>query len=130
MRVREPFKPLRKELQVADKLVLLDGQGLGHTAESASSVSTRISKRFGDDDLILLVDSAQQPMQAASLALLRAAASAGYADKIALAFSHFDQVKGDNLQTVSQKRQPRHRQHHQRRDGAAPTARRVRRGGP
>jgi hypothetical protein len=54
--------------------------------------------------LVLLVDSAQQPMQAASLALLRAAASAGYADKIALAFSHFDQVKGDNLQTLVQRR--------------------------
>ena len=65
MRVRGPFKPLRKELQVADKLVLLDGQGLGHTAKSASSISTKITKRFGDVDIILLVDSAQQPMQAA-----------------------------------------------------------------
>jgi hypothetical protein len=39
-----PFHPARKELQVADKLVWLDGQGLGHTAESASSVSTKTSK--------------------------------------------------------------------------------------
>jgi hypothetical protein len=35
-------------------------------------------------------------MPAAPLALLRAAASAGYADKVAVAFTHFDQVKGDN----------------------------------
>lgn len=104
IRVRGPFRPLRKELQVADRLVLFDGQGLGHTAESVSSVSTRITKRFADADLILLVDSAQQSMQAAPLALLRAAGSAGYADKIALAFTHFDQVKGDNLQTLAQKR--------------------------
>ena len=104
IRVRGPFHPLREELQVADRLVLLDGQGLGHTAESVSSVSTRVTKRFANVDMILLVDSAQQPMQAAPLALLRAAGSAGYADKIALAFSHFDQVKGDNLQTASQKR--------------------------
>jgi hypothetical protein len=104
IRVRGPFHPARKELQVADKLVWLDGQGLGHTAESASSVSTKITRRFGDADIILLVDSAQQPMQAAPLALLRAAASAGYADKIAVAFTHFDQVKGDNLQTLAQKR--------------------------
>jgi hypothetical protein len=41
--------------------------------------------------MILLVDSAPQPMQAAPLALLRAAGSAGHAVKIALAFSHFDQ---------------------------------------
>jgi hypothetical protein len=104
IRVRGPFQPVRKELQVADKLVWLDGQGLGHTAESASSVSTKISRRFSDTDIILLVDSAQQPMQAAPLALLRAAASAGYAGKIAVAFTHFDQVKGDNLQTLAQKR--------------------------
>src|SRR6202042_1501767 len=77
---------------------------LGHPAESASSVSTKITKRFADMDLILLVDSAQQPMQAAPLALLRAAGSAGYADKLALAFSHFDQVKGDNLKSLGQKR--------------------------
>jgi hypothetical protein len=63
-----------------------------------------VTKRFADVDLILLVDSAQQPMQAAPLALLRAAGSAGYADKVALAFSHFDQVKGDNLQNLAQKR--------------------------
>jgi hypothetical protein len=63
-----------------------------------------VTKRFAEVDLIVLVDSSQQPMQAAPLALLRAAGSAGYADKTALAFSHFDQVKGDNLQTTGQKR--------------------------
>lgn len=104
IRVRGPFRPAPKELHVADKLILLDGQGLGHTAESVSSISTRVTKRFSEVDLIILVDSSQQPMQAAPLALLRAAGSAGYADKIALAFSHFDQVKGDNLQTTGQKR--------------------------
>jgi hypothetical protein len=104
IRVRGPLRPALKELQVADKLVWLDGQGLGHTAESASSVSTKITRRFAEADIILLVDSAQQPMQAAPLALLRAAASAGYANKIAMAFTHFDQVKGDNLQTLAQKR--------------------------
>ena len=104
VRVRGPFRPLRTELQVADKLVLFDGQGLGHTAKSVSSVSTKVTRRFADVDLILLVDSAQQPMQAAPLALLRAVGSAGYADKVALGFSHFDQVKGDNLRTTAQKR--------------------------
>ncbi|HJU16185.1 MAG TPA: hypothetical protein VJ770_06915 [Stellaceae bacterium] len=84
--------------------MLLDGQGLGHTAESASSVSTRVTQRFADVDVVLLVDSAQHPMQAAPIALLRAIGSAGYADKVAIAFTHFDQVKGDNLQTSSQKR--------------------------
>jgi hypothetical protein len=104
IRVRGPFHPLLADLQVSDRLVLFDGQGLGHTAESASSVSTKITKRFADMDVVLLVDSAQQPMQAAPLALLRAAGSAGYAHKFAVAFTHFDQVRGDNLQTMTQKR--------------------------
>lgn len=104
IRVRGPFRPAPKSFTSRISSSLLDGQGLGHTAESVSSVSTRVTKRFAEVDLIVLVDSSQQPMQAAPLALLRAAGSAGYADKIALAFSHFDQVKGDNLQTTGQKR--------------------------
>lgn len=104
IRVRGPFKPLHEELQGYDKLVLIDGQGLGHTAESASSVSTRVTTRFADADLILLVDGAHQPLQAAPMALLRAIGSAGYAEKLAIAFTHFDQVKGDNLKTLTQKR--------------------------
>jgi hypothetical protein len=63
-----------------------------------------VTKRFADVDLILLVDSAQQPMQTAPIALLRAAGTSGCADKVALAFTHFDQVKGNNLQTLVQKR--------------------------
>ena len=35
-----------EELRKADKLVFLDGEGIGHTATTVSSVSTRITKRF------------------------------------------------------------------------------------
>ena len=55
--------------------------------------------------MILLVDNAQQPMQAAPLALFRAVGSAGFADKLAIAFTHFDQVKGANLGSFEQKRE-------------------------
>ena len=104
IRVRGPFLPIRPELQIAHQLVLIDGEGLGHTAESASSVSTKVTRRFTDVDVILLVDSAQQPMQAAPLALLQAVGSSGNGGKIAVAFSHFDHVKGDNLKSLVQKR--------------------------
>jgi hypothetical protein len=105
IRIQGPFYPLSAELNNADRLVLLDGQGLGHTATTASSVSTRITQRFGSVDMILLVDNAQQPMQAAPLALLRAIGSAGFADKLGIAFTHFDQVKGANLGSFEQKRE-------------------------
>jgi hypothetical protein len=104
IRVCGPLYPSVDELRKGDKLVLLDGQGLGHTATTASSISTRVTQRFSGVDMILLVDNAQQPMQAAPLALLRAIGSAGFADKLAIAFTHFDQVKGANLGSFEQKR--------------------------
>lgn len=87
----------------APRLVLLDGEGLGHSAKEATSVSTRITDRFSEVDLILLVDSAQQPMQAAPLKLLQTVGTAGYSSKLAIAFTHFDQVQGVNLGSGQQK---------------------------
>ena len=105
IRVRGPFQPKAIELQDADrKLVLLDGEGLGHSAREAMSISTKVTERFTEADMILLVDNAQSPMQAAPLELLRAAGSSGHGHKLAVVFTHFDQVKGDNLRTYAQKR--------------------------
>ncbi len=86
------------------KLVLLDGQGLGHTPESSSSVTTHITSRFSEVDVILVVDNAQQPMQAAPLSVVRTVASSGHQEKLAIAFSHFDLVKGSNLPTFAAKK--------------------------
>lgn len=86
------------------KMILLDGQGLGHTAESSASVTTHITRKFAAVDVILLVDNAQQPIQAAAQAVLRAAASSGHYEKLAVVFTHFDQVKGANLPTISAKK--------------------------
>ena len=98
IRVHGPLYP-SAELMRGDKpqLVLLDGEGLGHSAKEATSVSTQITDRFSEVDLILLVDSAQQPMQAAPLKLLQTVGDAGHSSKVAVAFTHFDQVKGVNL---------------------------------
>ena len=102
IRVRGPLYPAFDN--IAPKLVLIDGQGLGHTPDSSSSVTTHITRRFSDVDVILLVDNAQQPMQAAPLSVLRAVASSGNHAKLALVFTHFDQIKGKNLPTFSDKR--------------------------
>src|SRR4051794_21954935 len=75
----------------------MDGEGIGHTPESAASLSTAVTKRYERSDLILLVDSAMQPMVAGPLALLRSLASSGHEEKLVVVFTHFDQVRGDNL---------------------------------
>lgn len=97
VRVKGPFFPSLEELRVAPRLVLLDGEGIGHAAKSATSVSTRVTRRFAQADLILLVDNAEQPMQAAPLELLRSIGTSGNSSKLAVAFTHFDLVKGANL---------------------------------
>ena len=104
IRVRGSFQPDAIELQDDERrLVLLDGEGLGHTAREATSVSTKVTERFPETDMILLVDNAQSPMQAAPLELLRSVGSSGHGDKLAVAFTHFDQMKGDNLGSHSEK---------------------------
>jgi hypothetical protein len=102
IRVRGPLFP--DFLEGRSQLVLIDGQGLGHTPDSSSSVTTHVTRRFGQVDVILLVDNAQQPMQAAPLSVLRAVASSGHHRKLAVAFTHFDQIKGQNFHKFADKR--------------------------
>ena len=104
IRVRGLFQPDALDLRDNERrLVLLDGEGLGHSAREATSVSTKVTERFPETDMILLVDDAQSPMQAAPLELLRSVGSSGHGDKLAVVFTHFDQVRGDNLGSHAQK---------------------------
>lgn len=102
IRVQGPLYPVFTDRRA--KVVYLDGQGLGHTPDSSSSVTTHVTERFGDVDTILLVDNAEQPIQAAAQAVLRAVAASGNYGKLAIAFTHFDQVKGLNLPNYAAKR--------------------------
>lgn len=100
MRVAGPFCPTWTDGR-QPRLVLLDGEGLGHTPRSSAAVSTSVSERIEKTDAIILVDSAAQPMQAAPIAAMREIAATGNARKLLLAYTHFDEVKGDNLDTRS-----------------------------
>lgn len=103
VRVAGPFSPSWND-GPNPKLVLLDGEGLGHTPKSSSAVSTAVSRRIEAADAVLLVDNAAQPMQAAPLAAMRELVSTGNARKLILAFTHFDDVKGDNLPNTAAKK--------------------------
>ena len=46
LRVQGSFRPTDSRLPSDKNLVLLDGEGLGHTARSASSISTRITQKI------------------------------------------------------------------------------------
>lgn len=103
IRVAGPFRP--EWATSSPRLVLLDGEGLGHTPDSASSLPTAVTNRFSVVDAILLVDNGAQPMQAAPSAVMRSVVAVGQASKLIFCFTHFDQVVGDNLPTFSAKEQ-------------------------
>ena len=99
LRAAGPFCPAWTNGQ--PRLVLLDGEGLGHTPRSSAAISTAVSQRIEEADAVLLVDNAAQPMQAAPAAAMREVAVTGSAGKLIFAFTHFDQVRGDNLPRFS-----------------------------
>lgn len=95
IRVAGPFVPaFGKEIP---KLVLMDGEGIGHAASTATSVSTEVTKRYALADTMLLIDSGTQPMLSGPVAVLRSLVASGHDKKLAIVFTHFDQVKGPNL---------------------------------
>jgi hypothetical protein len=103
IRVSGPFQPEWSSEPV--RLVLVDGEGLGHTPKSVAALSTHVATQLQDVDAVLLVDNAAQPMQAAPVAALKGIAVSGNASKLHVVFTHFDQVKGDNLPTFGDREQ-------------------------
>jgi hypothetical protein len=81
------------------KLVLIDGEGLGHTPKSAAVLPTNVAKAIDAVDGVLLVDNAAQPLQAAPATAIRSILTSGNIDKLVFCFTHFDEVRGDNLTT-------------------------------
>jgi hypothetical protein len=92
IRVAGPFNP-EWDGESAPRLVLIDGEGLGQTPDSASSLSTEITKRYDSVDAILLVDNAAQPMQAAPCAVIKSLVTSGHESKLVLCFTHFDALE-------------------------------------
>ena len=58
-----------------DQIVLLDGEGLGHAKDSANGVTSHITNRFDQVDVIVLVDTAKAPMLDGPTSVVRAVAA-------------------------------------------------------
>lgn len=104
IRVAGPFCPQWWDNE-PPRLVLLDGEGLGHTPNSGAALSTGVANRLSSVDAIVLVDNAMQPMQAAPVAALKSIVTSGNASKVFFCFTHFDQVGGPNLPGVAAKQE-------------------------
>jgi hypothetical protein len=102
LRVRGPFHPnWAREIPY---VMLVDREGLGHTPDSVSSLPSSTTRMLDEVDTIVLVDNAQQPMQAAPVSAMRQIAAAGYGDKLVLCFTHFELVHGPNLPDLDARR--------------------------
>ena len=104
LRVSGPFRPTWVSDDELPKIALMDGEGLGHTAALNFTLPTTITRRYDRADVILLVDSAKQPMQAGAVAVLRSLAATGHDAKLSIVFTHYDQLEGDNLPTPTMKK--------------------------
>ncbi len=101
IRVQGPFKP--DYLENIPKLIILDGEGLGHIPNTTSNLPSKVIKLFDQSDAIVLVDNAQSPMQAPPYAVIKSASISGHYRKLFICFTHFDFVKGDNLPSIQDK---------------------------
>ncbi|MDV8002089.1 hypothetical protein [Rhodococcus sp. IEGM 1408] len=95
IRVSGPFVPTWSDRPL--RLVIVDSEGLGHTPSSISSLSSSLVRKVGHCDSVLVVDNAQQPMQAGPLAALTQIVESGSVGKLHLLFTHLDGVTGANL---------------------------------
>lgn len=104
IRVKGPFKPAGwADSAEVPPLVILDGEGLGHVTTTATVVPTSVTRRFEMAHAILLVDTAETAMTAGPQALLRRVVATGHEQKLAVVFTHFDQMKADTFKDGADK---------------------------
>lgn len=102
VRVRGAFSTLAKKS--VSKLVLIDGEGLGHNPKD-DVLSSKLSNKLSISDVIVLVDNSQQPMQASTIAALKHIINRGNLWKLVIAFTHFELLKGDNFGNKTDKQE-------------------------
>jgi hypothetical protein len=103
IRVKGPFKAAW--MTDVGRYVILDGEGLGHTPDSASVVPLRITKRYDLADAIILTDRSDSSMQAASAAVLRSLVSSGHESKLVVCFTKFDTTRDDDSRPKARDRE-------------------------
>ncbi|MDU2240638.1 MAG: hypothetical protein E7E23_08635 [Paenibacillus sp.] len=97
VRLEGPFQPSWWEGDVPPRLVLVDGEGIGHDSNITTSIPMEVTNKFKEIDAVVLVDNAVQPMLDIPKVILREASSRGQQDKMMVVYTRFDQVQGSNM---------------------------------
>jgi hypothetical protein len=87
--------------------VLVDGQGIGHEQGGVTKINRTVppelAKKFSSADLICLIDRAVPAMTGDAPILLENLIVRGYQDRVALIFTHFENVAAPDLDWVGRK---------------------------
>jgi GTPase Era involved in 16S rRNA processing len=95
IRVQGSFFP--KWAQDKQPIVLIDTEGLGHKASAEGNLPNSIVDWFDQVDAILLVDKSTDSMASSVGKALETIAATGHTQKLMVAFTHMDELEGDNL---------------------------------
>ena len=107
IRVRGRFTPPSFTATKVSTWVLLDGQGVGHEQGGATKINRTIppelAKKFSGADLICLVDRAVPAMTGDAPIMLENLIVRGHQDRLALIFTHFEDVEAPDLNWAGRK---------------------------
>lgn len=90
-------------IEPRENLVIYDGEGLGHKT-TLTSMPTEMVNRLAMSDAIIAVDNALQPVMENTKMALKTFVEMGLAQKVLIAFTHVDLMNGDNLVSISDKK--------------------------
>ncbi len=79
-------------------------EGLGHKASAEANLPNLMVDWFDQVDVILLVDKATDSMANSVGKALETIAATGHTQKLIIAFTHMDELKGDNLSSFQAKK--------------------------
>jgi hypothetical protein len=107
IRVRGRFAPPPWASKNAPAWVLLDGQGIGHEQGGATKINQTVppelARKFSSADLICLVDRSVPAMTGDAPILLEHLIVRGHQERLALIFTHFENVSAPDLDWAGRK---------------------------
>ncbi len=103
IRVSGPFHP--RWSQYIPKIVIMDGEGVGHKSDSSQPISTSITEKYSLADNIFLIDSATEPMLNEAQSAARSIITNGYSEELFFIFTKFDSIEGANYQDDDDRKQ-------------------------
>ena len=90
-RIKGPFKSFWVNKNI--EMILVDGEGIGHSAEEVGTIDVRHFDQFYLASHIILVEESSKPFLSGGKPALKNIIERGFSDKLIIVFSKLDEVK-------------------------------------